>query len=102
MSIKGVSSETKDLEFYFFAFSPDNQVDLGIPRYVPEVGQRRVYFLSPWENTFRSVGDVTDYSLPVRTGSPSRQSCNDQEPGCCIAEVLLTPKPDAEIAACGS
>jgi hypothetical protein len=95
-TIKG-GVRSNPMEFYFFAYSSENEVDLGVPRYVPEVGQRRIYFLKPWEDTYRSVGDVTNYNLPVRSGTRTRGFCQGKEPGCCMAEILLLPAPDTDV-----
>lgn len=85
------------MNFYFFTYSSQNKVDLGVPRYEPEVGQRRVYFLRPWQDSYRSVGDVTNYNLPVRSGTHARGFCQGKEPGCCIAEILLVPTQDIDV-----
>jgi hypothetical protein len=78
------------LQFVYFTFSSENTADLGVPRYIPEVGQRRIYFLKPSGDSFRSVGDVTDYTLKVRSGTHVGNSCLGK-PGCCIADLLLIP-----------
>lgn len=88
-AIRGVAPGP--MEFYFFTYAMQNTIDLGVPRYIPEVGQHRIYFLKRWENTHRSIGDVTNYHLPVRTGTHAAGFCQGKEPGCCIAELLLTP-----------
>lgn len=95
-TIKG-SVSSNPTEFYFFTYSSQNHTDLGVPRYMPEVGQHRIYFLKPWGNTYRSIGDVTDYSLPVRSGTRTQGFCKGKEPGCCMAEILLIPTVGAEI-----
>jgi len=83
------------MEFYYFVFSADaSEVDLGVPRYLPDVGQRRIYFLKPSSGSYRSVGDVYDYTLQVSSGSHSRGFCKGKSPGCCIAEILLVPQQD--------
>jgi hypothetical protein len=94
--IKG-KVRSNPMEFYFFAYSSENEVDLGVPRYVPEIGQYRIYFLKPWEDTYRSVGDVTNYNLPVNSGTHARGFCQGKESGCCIAEILLVPGPDIDV-----
>jgi hypothetical protein len=86
------------LAFYYFTYSSQNTTDLGVPRYIPEVGQRRIYFLTRDGNTYRSIGDVTNYNLPVRSGIHSSEPCRGT-PGCCIAEVLLVPGKDVDIGA---
>jgi hypothetical protein len=85
------------MEFDIFTYSDRNRVDLGVPRYIPTLGQRRIYFLKGAGNKYRSIGDVTNYNLPVRSGSHQKGFCNGEIPGCCIAELLLTPGPDAEV-----
>jgi hypothetical protein len=84
------------IEFYFFAFSHESDVDLGVRRYRPDVGQRRIYFLKPSNNGYRSVGDVTDYTLGISSGHRAKGSCEGKSSGCCIAELLLVPQPDVE------
>src|SRR5580700_7128687 len=44
--IKG-AIRTNPTEFDLFTYSSENQIDLGVPRYIPMVGQRRIYFLRP-------------------------------------------------------
>jgi hypothetical protein len=88
--IKG-NVRSNGIEFYYFTYSTDNHVDFGVPRYIPNVGQRRIYFLQPWKTTYRSIGDVTDYTLRVDSGRHPREFCRGEPPGCCIAEILLTP-----------
>lgn len=79
------------LSFFFFAYSRTNDFDLGVPRYTPEVGQRRIYFLKPWKDSYRSVGDVTNYNLPLRSGWHTGRFCEGKQSGCCIADLLLVP-----------
>jgi hypothetical protein len=88
--VKGVI-RSNPVEFYYFKYSPDSDLDLGVPRYLPAVGQTRLYFLKPAAGLYRTVGDVTDYSLPVRTGEHSEDFCRGKTPGSCIAEILLVP-----------
>jgi hypothetical protein len=88
--IKG-AIRTNPTEFDLFTYSSENNVDLGVPRYIPMVGQHRIYFLRPSQNTYRSVGDVTNYNLVVRSGTHERGFCKGKRPGCCIAEMLLVP-----------
>jgi hypothetical protein len=59
------------MEFPYFRFSPESDLDLGVPRYIPIVGNRRIYFLKPSNNGYRSVGDVTDYTLTIGSGHPN-------------------------------
>jgi len=94
--IKG-DVKANPLEFYYFTFSPAaSEIDLGVPRYLPDVGQRRIYFLKPAKGSYRSVGDVTDYTLRVSSGSHTQGSCTGKSPGCCIAEILLIPRQDID------
>lgn len=87
------------IEFYYFTFSPSaSEVDLGVPRYLPDVGQRRIYFLKLVNGSYRSVGDITDYTLRVSSGSRTRGFCKGTPPGCCIAEILLMPQQDLDTA----
>lgn len=95
-TIKG-SVDSNPLQFYFFTYSAENEIDLGIQRYMPEVGQRRIYFLKPWDHMYRSVGDVTTYNLPVHSGTHPKGFCQGKEPGCCMAEILLGPQPDIDV-----
>lgn len=92
--IKG-NLNSNPIEFYYFVYSADaSEVDLGVPRYLPDVGQRRIYFLKRSGNSYRSVGDITDYTLPVNSGSHTKGFCQGKSPGCCIAEILLIPQHD--------
>jgi hypothetical protein len=95
--IKGAVS-LNQIEFYYFAYSPAaSEVDLGVPRYLPAVGQRRIYFLKRFEASYRSIGDVTDFTLRVSSGSHARGFCSGESPGCCIADLLLIPQPDVDV-----
>lgn len=94
--IKG-DVRSNPMEFYYFTFSPAaSELDLGVPRYLPDVGQRRIYFLKPSNGIYRSVGDVTDYTLRVSSGSHKKGFCKGKSPGCCIAETLLVPQQDLD------
>lgn len=95
-TIKGRASDGS-LWFYYFSFSEYSEADLGRGRYFPTVGERRVFFLKPYLNTYRSIGDVTIWSLPVRTGPRQRGFCSGKSPGCCIAEILLVPGPGTDV-----
>jgi hypothetical protein len=90
---------TGPMSFYYFKYSSENRVELGRPTYVPEIGQRRIYFLKPWDRTYRTIGDVIPYNLPVRSGRHNRQICRGKQAGCCIAEILLTVEEDASAVA---
>lgn len=95
--IKGAYSKPY-LDFYYYLYSPDqSSIDLGTTRYLPSVGQRRIYFLKRSDGVLRSVGDVTDYTLRVSTGRHSPDFCGGTNPGCCIAELLLSPGRDVDI-----
>jgi hypothetical protein len=96
--IKG-AIRTNPTEFDLFTYSSENQIDLGVPRYIPMVGQRRIYFLRPSQNTYRSVGDVTKYNLVVPSGTHERGFCKGKNPGCCIAEMLLVPGQGIDVGA---
>lgn len=89
--IKGnIRSGTVD--FYYFTYEPGaSEIDLGVRTYRPHVGQRRIYFLKPSNGLYRSVGDVTDYTLRVNSGRHGKHFCTDKRPGCCIADILLVP-----------
>lgn len=94
--IKGnVGEDRADIDL--FTYSQQNKVDLGLPLYIPEIGQRRIYFLRAENHRYRSVGDVTNYNIPVRTGLHSKGFCKGKTPGCCIAEILLIPGTDAAV-----
>jgi hypothetical protein len=88
--VKGVVGASP-LEFSYFTFSARNRNSLGVPYYLPSIGQHRIFFLEPSEHTYRSVGDLTDYTLRVMTGSHPKEFCKGKPPGCCIAEILLVP-----------
>lgn len=88
---------TRAVEIYLFKYSEHNKVDLGVPRYVPIAGQHRIYFLRIVDGVYRSVGDVANYNLAVRSGYHEKGFCNGrQRPGCCIAGLLLTPGRDLD------
>jgi hypothetical protein len=93
--VKG-SIRANPLEFYYFTYSTEDQGDLGVPFYLPSVGQHRIFFLKPYHSTYRSVGDVTNFTLPVRTGSHPDGFCQGKKPGCCIGEMLLIPEQDLD------
>ena len=88
--IKG-SVPTNLVTFYYFIFAKENATDLGRPRYIPEGGQRRIFFLKPENGLLRSVGDVTDYTLGLRSGRHARDYCQGENAGGCIGMMLLTP-----------
>jgi hypothetical protein len=94
--IKGtVRANTTEIDL--FTYSSENKLDLGVPRYIPTVGQLRIYFLRPLQNAYRSVGDVTNYNLSVQSGSHEKGFCKGKNPGCCIAEILLTPGQNLDV-----
>lgn len=82
---------TDQLDFYYYTFSRENGRDLGIPRYLPVIGERRIYFLQAFQKGYRSVGDVADYTLPVESGYHDQDFCRGKSVGCCVAEILLVP-----------
>jgi hypothetical protein len=82
---------SSSIEFYYFTFSSASDVDLGVPFYRPAVGQHRIFFLKRWRDTYRSVGDVMDYTLVVSSGVHEKGICRGKSPGCCVAEILLVP-----------
>jgi len=84
----------EQMEFLYVTFSARSEVDLGQPRYIPDIGQRRIYFLTPSGRDYRSVRDVLNYPLHVYTGSHRRGFCRSKPPGQCIAEILLIPQAD--------
>lgn len=88
--IKG-SVTASPVDFLYYIFSPENTRDLARLRYIPEIGQRRIFFLTSGKGHLRSIGDVTDYTLRLASGRHGRDFCYGQEPGCCIARILLTP-----------
>jgi hypothetical protein len=53
--------------------------------------------LKPSGNTYRSVGDVTDYTQRILSGVHAQDFCLGKEPGCCIAELLLVPGRDMDV-----
>jgi hypothetical protein len=95
-TIKGKLNDSR-LKFYFFAYSQENQVDLGVPTYTPEVGQDRIFFLEAWQGVFRSIGDVTNYNLKVRSGARGGRPCRETAAGCCVAELLLVPSDGIDV-----
>lgn len=90
MVIKG-GLKVGSLSFYYYTFSRQNRLDLGIHYYVPTVGERRLFFLEQSNDIYRSVGDVTDYTLAVRSGLHDRAVCASESLGCCVAKLLMTP-----------
>src|ERR1039458_2508693 len=77
------------LKFYYYTFSAQNKQDLGTHHYLPILGERRVFFLEEVQGVYRSVGDVTDYTLAVRSGFHDRSFCEAEPSGCCLAKLLL-------------
>jgi hypothetical protein len=82
------------LIFKYYGYSSANDRDFGISRYTPSVGQRRIYFLVSSPSGYRLIGDVVDYTVPIRSGYHQKKFCKESSPGCCIAEILLTPGQD--------
>lgn len=83
--------KTPSVDFYYYLFSEKNERYLGRKRYEPVVGDRRLFFLTSFDGEYRAVGDVFDYTLPVRSGYHAADFCNGKTPGRCIAELLLVP-----------
>ena len=83
----------QSIEFYYFTFSSQNRKGLGVPYYLPTVGQRRIFFLRQSGSRYRSVGDLTDFTLRVMSGSHPVDFCKGKDPGHCMAELLLNPGP---------
>lgn len=82
----------QQIEFYFFQFfNRGSQADFGRIRYIPAVGQRRVYFLRKDGEVLRLIGDVADYTLGVSGGPPQHDICKSLTPGCCLSQLLMTP-----------
>jgi hypothetical protein len=94
--IKG-TIRTNPAEINLFTYSSENKLDLGVPRYIPAVGQLRIYFLRPLQNGYRSVGDVTNYNLSVQSGTHEKGFCKGKKPGCCIAAILLIPGQSLDV-----
>jgi hypothetical protein len=89
---------TDELSFLYYKFSPEaSRVDLGKPRYSPRSGQRRIFFLKPSGEMYRSIADVIDYTLRVSSGTHGRGFCSGKSPGRCIAELLIIPQRDVDI-----
>lgn len=87
MILKGGLQEGS-LSFYYFR-SPAALG--GAPGYSPAEGQRRLFFLEQSNGIYRSVGDVTDYTLAVRSGFHEPAFCTSESVGCCIAKLLMVP-----------
>ncbi len=95
--LKGdVNSDSADV--YYFAYSPSaSRMDFRAPRYLPAVGQHRIFFLKPTDTGYRLVGDILDYTLRVSSGRHSRGLCDGMTPGCCIAQILLVPQRNMDV-----
>jgi len=79
------------LTFRYYAYSSANDRDLGIARYIPNIGQRRIYFLVSSPTGYRLIGDAVDHTVPIRSGYHPNYLCKDSSEGCCIADILLMP-----------
>jgi hypothetical protein len=77
-------------DFHYYTFSNQNRIDLA-RRFEPRVGDRRVFFIQAFNGGHRSVGDVTDYTIAVKSGFHSRDFCLGEPLGNCISRILLTP-----------
>jgi len=86
-----VIESVKNMSFYVYTAAEEQPVYLGVARYMPVIGERRVFFLKPYGRAYRSVGDVTDYTIPVYSGGHSRDFCGRDSVGNCIAKIILTP-----------
>lgn len=91
--IKG-SLPSDSITLHYFTYSSTNTVELGANRYIPRIGQRSIFFVKTERGVYRSSGDVTDFTLSVRTGSHKGEHCHNESIGCCIARLLLAPKQD--------
>lgn len=96
--IKG-SVRSDSITLHYFIYSSTNTVELGMQRYIPRVGQRSIFFVKTERNLYRSFGDVTDYTVLVRTGSHKGKHCHTESIGCCIAKLLLLPRQDFDALA---
>jgi hypothetical protein len=79
------------VRFYYYILSKLSSADLGPPKYIPIVGQRRMFFLTSEGALVRSIGDVRDYTLRVSTGYHDRRVLDSLPFGQRAALVLLTP-----------
>lgn len=95
--IKGHVSQGH-LDIIFYKYSVSNKRELGRRTYDPETGQRQVFFLRREGEAYRTVGDVTHYTLPVRSTSTGSNRCIGKTTGCCIADLLLAPPTITETA----
>lgn len=85
------------IELFYFAFvSRLSRVSVK-PTYQPKVGNYRIFFLRPSGESYRSVRDIKNYTIPVHSGSHRRESCQGMTAGCCIAQILLTPQADIDV-----
>jgi hypothetical protein len=78
------------LDFYYYMYSDQNRVDLARLRYVPRPGDRRIFFIKSFDRGYRSIGDVTDYTIPVKSGFHAQNFCLGDSYRDCIAKILLT------------
>ena len=60
----------------------------------PQRGDRRIFFLRA-QKDIRLIGDAHDYSVPVYSGMPTAADFTGESAGYSIADVLLTPAPEA-------
>jgi hypothetical protein len=84
-------SAPNEVDFYYFTYSRWNLRGRGPGTYKPRQGERRIYFLRDQNGILRSIGDVTDFTLPVWTGVRASGYCDGKAVGCCIADLLLRP-----------
>ena len=85
------------LDVVFFAYSRTNERELGRVTFAPKTGQRRLFFLWTDGAAYRTIGDVTDYTLLVRSGPFRSDNCTGKGAGCCIAEIVLRPPLDEQL-----
>lgn len=81
----------QSVKFFYYTLSKYSALDLGPPKYIPIVGQRRIFFLRFEGNLIRSIGDVRDYTLRVFSGYHNIPDLNSLPFGQKVAVVLLTP-----------
>lgn len=81
------------LTFYYYDFSLQTEVGppKGVRTYEAYPGQRYIFFLQHFPGGYRSIGDVSDYTLRVRSGRHGEDFCRGKSVGCCITEILLVP-----------
>lgn len=86
----------RDVRFYYYVLSELSSADLGPPKYLPAIGQRRFFFLTSERGVVRSLGDVRDYTLRVDSGKHSDSMLYSLPFGQKAAMILLTPGSEYE------